>query len=1200
MSKKEPENLLDILEGEQLPAVTDTFSENSVVAAGAGSGKTYVLARRFAWLVCEKDIPVDRILTLTFTKKAAAEMYQRIYKTLVSFSQKLTGVQQERAAAAVRDFSKARIQTLDSYCSTVIKPKVHEYGIRPDYSTDVTAAQEAIQKLALPFVLKHQDNPALQALISTRKPQETAAGVFADTIIRWSTLSNPIDFMDDFERQCVEIKKQLETSTWEISETLNLIHEDVINYSSNAASMLERKEKILQLLESGSPIIPDVSMPPVNEEEQNRAITDCLSNLAYIAASKVYLSDHINDLRKQFERFSSLINFVYHWSMLSELNKLLEEFQKECDTIRRTQGFLTFNDAASLAITVLTEDKEMRQAEKAAYDKIMIDEFQDNNEQQRNLLYLLSEKPELFSKGIPSKENLVDGKLFFVGDEKQSIYKFRGAEVSVFNNLKDDLAKNLSLSLNFRSHPALIAAFNTLFGGYPYPKQITQPYSPGDVDPDLPAIFKKNSIMDYEAGYNPALVPSVKFDDNGPSFSCDPHIHVGMILSAQTRGKENNGSAEIVDELKDVESEAVWTAAKIKELIAGGRKAGDITILLKTLTNQRKFERYLRQAGIPYASEAVSGFYDDSPINDITACLRWCVYPADRISYAILLKSPFVRLSDNAMRCVLAGQSISAEEQARLDDAMNRLNAFKTELEHISIAEAVTRLWYTLGYQFETRWNGTVILYSELYDFLFELACRADANNKTVSWFVDYLQSLSDENRKLEDMDIPLERKDAVHIMTIHKSKGLEFPVVFLSNTSFHPNNMEAAAPVFYSKDWGISINTGTPRNVENLSSTVGLKNNYFYNESQKLDKLKERAELDRVLYVGITRACEELYITGCTADPQFALSASSAQKDADGEYIPRNIYALMRPLYEYYSANPEKAPFSLEMHPLYTRDEADVLLSLSRNTRANTAKARTALADEAAPLFEAAPAPVPYISTKQTWNPSHLGISEAADGNAGTQDAATRCPVKENTPPDPAIFNQIDALVKDVPAFTNAHFGTLAHAAIEAAYTGEPLKIKGEIAAVLTGSQREKVIALARRLAPSFVDSSLGQLALRATWRQNEYDFKMKLPASENSGGVPVTVKGQIDLLFETEEHGEPVIYIVDFKTDSAEKPEEHVSQLACYSHAARQMRGQKKTRCWLFYLRSGHAVEITSETDKIRLQDFAPLPPEQPAQPQ
>ena len=133
-------------------------------------------------------------------------------------------------------------------------------------------------------------------------------------------------------------------------------------------------------------------------------------------------------------------------------------------------GALTFSDSAELAVDVLKNFKEIRTTEKKSFKAIMIDEFQDDNQLQRNLLFLLSEKPDVLEDNIPSPESLDQEKLFFVGDEKQSIYKFRGAEVSVFRQLTEDLnSDGASLVTNYRSDPALIAAFNTIFGGFDYP-----------------------------------------------------------------------------------------------------------------------------------------------------------------------------------------------------------------------------------------------------------------------------------------------------------------------------------------------------------------------------------------------------------------------------------------------------------------------------------------------------------------------------------------------------------------------------------------------------------------------------------------------------------------------------------------------------------------------------------------------------------
>ena len=166
--------------------------KNAVVAAGAGSGKTQVLATRFAWLVMEfDDIRAPAVLTLTFTKKAAAEMYARIYKTLVFFSknERVPERQRKNAARAVSEFADARIQTLDSYCGAVVRQAANRYGIRPDFTTGSTDSERNIKNLALPFVLKNLSRPGIRRFAEAGKVQEFSDSLVAKIIGEYTSLA---------------------------------------------------------------------------------------------------------------------------------------------------------------------------------------------------------------------------------------------------------------------------------------------------------------------------------------------------------------------------------------------------------------------------------------------------------------------------------------------------------------------------------------------------------------------------------------------------------------------------------------------------------------------------------------------------------------------------------------------------------------------------------------------------------------------------------------------------------------------------------------------------------------------------------------------------------------------------------------------------------------------------------------------------
>ena len=172
---------------------------NSVVAAGAGSGKTQVLATRFAWLVMSENIPASQILTLTFTKKAAGEMYRRIYDTLSFFAHndKTPPLEKKRAFQALEDFSEVHIQTLDSYCSGIVKQAANIYGIRPDFSAGSSDSKQEIRNLALPFVFEHKNNLAVQTYAQSGKFQDFANDFLAATIEKYTSLITPHNYFAD-------------------------------------------------------------------------------------------------------------------------------------------------------------------------------------------------------------------------------------------------------------------------------------------------------------------------------------------------------------------------------------------------------------------------------------------------------------------------------------------------------------------------------------------------------------------------------------------------------------------------------------------------------------------------------------------------------------------------------------------------------------------------------------------------------------------------------------------------------------------------------------------------------------------------------------------------------------------------------------------------------------------------------------------
>ena len=223
---------------------------SAVVAAGAGSGKTTVLARRFVRLVVEKETPVEKILTLTFTKKATNEMFERIYRFLAE--EKETAGPRETALLekALGDFYKARIETLDAYCAAVVRSAPSGTGLSPDFAEDMERAAAIVAEESEAFLLKHRENPVIKALYPEKTPEQIAHDVFAATIEKHCFLGNPVDFIKDFEHFASQV-----ITGWE--KTLSALDTalQTIEAAQHAAAEKIRKAGVPPLV---IPVIPDI------------------------------------------------------------------------------------------------------------------------------------------------------------------------------------------------------------------------------------------------------------------------------------------------------------------------------------------------------------------------------------------------------------------------------------------------------------------------------------------------------------------------------------------------------------------------------------------------------------------------------------------------------------------------------------------------------------------------------------------------------------------------------------------------------------------------------------------------------------------------------------------------------------------------------------------------------------------------------
>ncbi|MDR1109006.1 MAG: UvrD-helicase domain-containing protein, partial [Spirochaetaceae bacterium] len=652
---------LEELDREQREAAA--AETNVVVAAGAGSGKTKVLAARYAWLVMERKYRVGEILTLTFTNKAVNTMYSRIYGLLTEHQDN------PEARRGIADFHQAHISTLDSFCARIARTAARRYGIRGDFDINDGGVRKLARDAALPFVLNHRENPALQLLMADRKIRSLAEELFAGLMAAYSPISNPLDFNAFKLAQGQELLGQWHKKTGEAAELAAALRQDLEEITKKNNSFYLRIKAVLDKPLPSAPDIrgllrkngfltdgPEAGDSPQAVEAARQETARYFEFLFDLksqshqggnGAEFVPLKEKLNELRNRlYGELESLANMALQSGLVAGVFPLVEEFQERFNRQKRKAGLLSFRDVAALAVDALARYPDIRKMYKDMFRAIMIDEFQDNNKLQRDLIFLLAENPSRMEQGIPRREELCPDKLFFVGDEKQSIYRFRGADVSVFRSLARTLSggsggkSSLNLIHNYRSAPALIGAFNFIFGGLspdPSGDDAAPPVSPGvflPQDEDLP---------DFEASYR--RIYSSPSRTAAPGDRREPPVYFCFLDKDRLHPDDPDG-------LAPPDLEAAFIAARIREMVDSGYPIegrdsggvhrrpcdyGDFAVLQRSYSHQIALEKQFKAFNIPFTADKPAGLFTDAPINDLYNLLRLLVYPADRIAYAALL-----------------------------------------------------------------------------------------------------------------------------------------------------------------------------------------------------------------------------------------------------------------------------------------------------------------------------------------------------------------------------------------------------------------------------------------------------------------------------------------------------------------------------------------------------------------------------------
>jgi ATP-dependent exoDNAse (exonuclease V) beta subunit len=1076
---------------------------NTVVTAGAGSGKTTVLVDRFLHLLKTRDVSIDQILALTFTNKAAAEMYERIYRELL-------GANDAKLKGELLNFHKAQISTIDSFSAQVARAAAARFGLPPEFTIDEEAVRKTAEETALEFYLAHATSASVEHVVGKFGLGAFCSDVLCRIALDFLTLAEEADFPGLLHRQYALMEEALPRRLEAFAAACStLLAPDFQGFKTVAENRgrLERAGDLPGLTAAG------------RWAEARELLASLKLSKPGGKASEIAqrLKDAIEAVRAEKDVLLKLLAAFEERELRADLHDRLGEFQAMFNSKKRSAGLASFADVARMAVVALRDEPALRDYYKRQFRFIMIDEFQDNNHLQKELLFLLAEKRSLALDRVPLPGELEPEKLFFVGDDKQSIYGFRGAEVDVFKALKRELEAQggsvVSLSRNYRSRPGLIAFFNRVFA-----KVMADPRD------------------DFEAEFEP-LVPALPEGRHKP--------RVTLFYKAAAPGGEDESEER---EFSDAESEAFALASYIRDAVESGslpletpegvRPAGyaDFALLLRSTGNQIIFERMFRHVGVPYETQNVRSLFMEPPVNDIYALLQCALHPEDRVAYATLLRSPFVGLSDAGLLAVLASGAEPFAPTAGLSSADERALALGREgyervrarLDRLPSSRLVFDAWHELGYRYFILRNPSSAMYLEYFDYLYALALRADNAGRTLEEFLAWIRSNLGQYEKLEDVELPQTRRDGVKIMTIHKAKGLQFPVVIAANLGNRGRNRERNAPVHFSRRFGPLVGLGRP--------------SYLADLTEDEEERRELAELKRLFYVSLTRAEHHLVLSGVHTRGNLR-----AEK------------ALLTMLFSALGL-PPGGPLDLAADGFDWR--AVPIPELTRSAFAKKTKRGTKRDLEA--LARQYPA---ALRPERRWRRAEYSVTELNDLYKKS------FPEREYA----ARARELPVLPADRHLATDearARWGTLAHRVMHDKLLGRyeralvPLSLRAGFAEGAFAA----LCAEAEGLADAFLAGEWGKRFAGAEEKETEFPFLFRFRSED----VEYYIRGDIDLYFR--EAGGAVL--LDFKTDRSLNPLEYEVQLGIYRAALRSLLG-KPVSASLYALRSGETIGLPAGFD-------------------
>ena len=871
-----------------------------------GSGKTAVLVERIINKIINEKIDIDKLLVVTFTNAAASEMRERVLNAI--YKKLDEDFENKELQRQITLLNKSSICTIDSFCLEVVRNNFYELeNISPNFRIADTTEIELLKQETIEEIFEkkyEEQNEDFEKLINiyTSYRDDTP---LKDLILKIYTYIQSSPFPEEWLNQKIQmfnlenkLEKDFSDTEWGkvlLEELKEELTDDILTLTNVHETLLydEELEKYEQTIQVDIDMLNNFKNMLDNWDNA----FEYSLNFKFTDWPRKKVDSEIKEKAKQTRddikaKISKKINKILicnskeanqdiydMYKILLKLQNLILEFGKEFSKKKREKNIVDFNDIEHFALNILlTKDEkgniiptQVAKKYQEKFEEINIDEYQDSNLVQEYILTAISR----------------NNNIFMVGDVKQSIYKFRQAMPELFltkyqeYKLKEAKNENDNLKIqlfkNFRSRKNILDFTNLIF-------QNIMSNLLGDID------YNENEYLNLGADYQ-NIDQDLKTEIDIINIKEDIQEDE-IIKNEEKEDQEENNEQENQDQterIENIELEARFVANRINKLIKGkyqvfDRKKNtyrditykDIVILLRSTKQSAPiYEKELLNLEIPVFSDASQEYLDSIEIQTIICLLKIIDNPIQDIPLVTVLRSNIGKFTDNDLitirltdkydnfyNCLQKARiDVDSKLRNKIEKFLNNLDMWRQEQEYLALDELIWKIYSDTGYYDYVGLMPNGELRQANLKMLFERAKKYEtASFKGLYNFINFIEKLRLSSKDMGSAKIIGENDNVVRIMSIHKSKGLEFPVVFLSSTGKQFNLMDLNDSILLHQEMGIGVKyIDYEKQVQYDTLTKSAIRNKILTENL--------SEEMRILYVALTRAKEKLIITGISKD---------------------------------------------------------------------------------------------------------------------------------------------------------------------------------------------------------------------------------------------------------------------------------------------------------------------------------------------